>query len=375
MKVMHVITGLNTGGAEMMLYKLLKASDRAQVSHSVVSMQDQGSLGDKMVALGVNVQTLHLPPGKIRLSGILALRKLIKQQKPDVIQAWMYHANLLCSITNFTLRVRPKLLWGIRQSLPDIKAEKRLTQWVIQMGASLSKLPAKIIYNAKQSAIDHQNLGYRADKTRVIANGFDVEQFTPSAIDYQQLRQRLNLPETAQCVGLIARYHPVKDHATFIAAASLLCAQYPDVYFVLAGTNVDTNNVDLQQMIAATSYAERFKLLGAQTQVAALVAGLDIVVLASKAEAFPNVIGEAMACGVPCVSTAVGDVAEIIADTGYVVPVQNPQAMAEAIGRLLNLSAAERQIQGLRARQRIVEYYSIEQVAKVYQQVYQELLA
>lgn len=369
-KVLHVITGLLTGGAEMMLYKLSQFADRERLAPAVVSLSDKGEMGSSIEALDVPVTALNTPRRGLSVTAYFRLRGLIKEIDPHVIQGWMYHGNLAATLAGRGRAV----VWNIRHSLDDISKDSSWTRAAIRIGAMLSKTPEYIIYNSHNNADRHEAYGYCQDKRRVIANGFDTDLFAPSEQARQKIRQELHLPPDSLIIGLIARYHPIKDHANFLQAAALLHKRRPEARFVMAGAKVEPSNMELMQIIAQSSLQGAVFLLGNRKDMATLVPALDIVSSSSRGEAFPNVLGEAMSCGVPCVATDVGDSRYIIGSTGKVVPPGNPEALAAGWQEMVEMGHEGRRRLGGLAREHIIKNYSITGVASQYERIYQSLV-
>ncbi|MFQ5451898.1 MAG: glycosyltransferase, partial [Nitrospinaceae bacterium] len=288
---------------------------------------------------------------------------------------WMYHGNLAAQMANFFLLKSVPILWSIRHSLYDLKYEKRMTARVIRLCARFSYKPSKILYNAQVSARQHEDLGYCPEKTMVIPNGFDTNQFAPSREARIQIRNELGLEPGTPLIGLMARYHPMKDHENFFRAAASLFKTHPHVHFLLAGDNVDENNQTLFDLIKRIGNKERVHLLGPRMDVHKITAALDVATNSSFfGEAFSNAIGEAMSCGVPCVVTNVGDSAFLVRDTGRIVPPRDPDALAMAWKNLLDLGWEGRRKLGDKARQRIINHFSLDSVVAQYESLYSRIL-
>lgn len=375
-RVVFVITGLTTGGAEMMLLKVLSRMDRTKFEPLVVSLGDRGTMGDRIEACNVPVHTLGMKPGKPTLAAIWHLIRLIHRLKPDLIQGWMYHGNLAAQVAAFFTRRRVPVLWNIRQSLYSLSHEKRGSAAVITLCSRLSWLPTRIIYNANTSATLHERHGYSSSKRLIIPNGFDTTLFAPSAEARATVRGEFNLPEDSFLIGLVARYHPMKGHSNFLQAASLLLRSRSDVHFFLVGTEVDNTNERLRQEVDSLALGSHVHLLGERQDVPRLTAALDIASSSSSwGEGFPNAIGEAMACGVPCVVTDVGDSAWIIGDTGRTVHPDDPVALAMAWQTLLEAGSKQRQVLGERARQRVMDHFSLEAIVSQYESLYERVMS
>lgn len=369
--VVHVITGLSTGGAETALYNLLNKADREKFKLSVISLMDKGNYGEKIESLGIPVFELNMKRGHSSVFAFFRLMKVIRAINPDIIQSWMYHANIACFVANAVFMWKVSIIWNIRHSVYDLKFEKKSTAIVIRIGAVFSRFVTKIIFNSQLSARQHQALGYMDSGITVIPNGFDCARFHPFSADH--IRKTLDIKSSDIIIGLIARYHPMKDHKNFFEAAGILSQKYQNIVFVLAGRGVDSENSALMQFIDENNLSQRVRLLGERQDIAALNNMLDIASLSSYSEGFPNIIGEAMACGVPCVVTDVGDSAYLVGDTGIVVPVRNPVALADAWIQLIEAGETQRLKQGQRARQRIMDYFSLEEIVNRYEALYESV--
>ena len=268
-------------------------------------------------------------------------------------------------------RQKPPVLWNIRQTVYDLGRERWLTAKLIRLGARLSSSPAAIIYNSQTSAGQHEDLGYRAEKRVIIPNGFDCQVLRPDEAARKAVRAELGIADDTVLVGLIARYHPMKDHIGFIKAAALVVQSHPQTRFVLAGTGISSKQPELAEAIQQNKLGDRVILLGERSDIPRLNNAFDIGCSASAwGEGFSNSIGEAMACGVPCAVTDVGDSAYIVADSGFVAPPRAPEALASAIGRLVEIGRSGRQQLGAKARQRIETEFSLSSIVQNYETLY-----
>lgn len=373
--VVHVIAGLDTGGAEMMLYKLLSLADRARFAPSVVSLTACGEVGEKVRALGVPVQALGMSRGLPNPLQVLRLAGRLRRTRPALVQTWMYHADLVGGLAA-RLAGNVPVVWGVRQSNLDPEGTRRRTLATARLAARLSRwVPARIVCNSETGRRAHEALGYRRDRMTVIPNGFDPAVFAPSDEARVAVRRELGVGDDALLVGLVGRFDAQKDHKNFVRAAALLHRQRGDVHFVLCGRGVSWDNVRLTGWINGSGIQSRCHLLGMRSDVARLTAALDIATSSSWGEGFANVIGEAMACAVPCVVTDVGDSALIVGDGGRVVPPRDPHALAAAWQALLGVPAAQRRALGMTARRRVERHYSLRAVVAQYEDLYEEVLA
>ena len=370
LRVAHVITDLDVGGAELVLVRLLGEMDRQRFEQKVISLTTMGQVAEQLIGLDIPVSALGMSTGFPNPFNVLHLARTISSFRPDIVQTWMYHADLVGSLAT-RLAGRAPVIWGLRNSVLIPGANKRRTILVVRLLACLSKrLPVRIVSCSETARLIHIHLGYQPQKFVVIPNGFDVEKFRPDVSARAQVRQELSLPEETEVVGFFARFDPQKDHHNFVRAANLLLENRAGVHFLLCGEGITKENTSLMGWIAETDWQDRFHLLGRRSDMPRLTASLDLAINASFGEAFPNVIGEAMACGVPCVATDVGDSAAIIAETGLIVPPHNSQALADAMFKMLELDPNERHSLALAARQRVIENYSLAAMASRYQALY-----
>lgn len=371
LNILHIITGLEPNGAEMMLFRLLE-STREDLHCAVISLTGEGELGGRIRALGVPVISLRLQPGFGAFLSVPLLVREIRIRQPDLIQTWMYHANLIGGIAA-CIANRP-IVWAIHHSNLDFGKNKIHTLLTAYLSSIISTLlPKAIIYCSRRSASIHQNIGYSKRKSILIPNGFDLSLYRPDHSVYLEVRAELGLREDCPLIGIVARFDPQKNHKGFIAAARIVLESHPETQFLMCGPGVDWNNKILSRWIDESGLRSKFILLGNRRDVPRLMSALDILASSSFGEAFSNVIGEAMACGVPCVATDVGDSAWMIGDTGRVVAPGDKFAFASALCDLLNMHGNERIALGDRARQRIAENFAISYVAQIYIQTYRKL--
>lgn len=332
-KVLWLTTGLGSGGAEMMLVQLIRGLPQFQ--HVVISLTAGGKHATALREAGIEVHSLDMPAGKPTLSSLWRLFKVVRQTRADVLMGWMYHGCFAAVLARFMRFKRVPIIWNVRQSLYDLKHEKRGSALVIRALAKLSWLPQRITYNTQTGAKQHEAIGFRSSKTQLIPNGFDLAKWQPG----QPVPGR---------IGRFGRNAPMKDYATFIAAAKLIAEKRPDTEFIIVGA--DTETLDVPANI---------QLLGERHDLPELTASLNIAVSSSAfGEGFPNVVGEAMACAVPVVATDIGDTRWVTGDSGHLVPPGDPAALAKACIELLDSGIT----QDPAARTRIEQQFSIESV-------------
>ena len=375
-KIYHVITGLDTGGAETMLYKLLTRMDRNTFENTVISLTDIGPIGRKLVAAGIPVHSLGMRKRPTDLVKIGRLVRRFHRDRPNVVQTWLYHADLVGGLAARIAGTGSKVVWNLRQSNLQRAVNARMTLGMVRAGAGLSRwIPDKIICCANAVRDVHQRIGYKADKLVVILNGFELDRFRPDPQARLSVRAELGIPSRIPVVGLIGRFDPQKDHQNFVRAAASITDARPDTHFVLAGEGVTCENTQLASWIKTTTYSGQFHLLGSRDDVPRILAAIDVVVSASLGEGFSNAIGEGMACGIPCVVTDVGDSAEIIGEAGRVVSASDARALATACLYILDLDKAERVALGQRGRKRIESHFRLDKAVQQYEALYKGLLS
>jgi len=373
-RLLHVINSLTFGGAEAMLCSLLLRHDRSRFDLSVVSLIDDLAVAGPILDAGIPVAVMGMRPGVPDPRGVARLARHLRRVKPHVIQSWMDHSNLFTALAN-RCSVRAPLAWGIHHSDHIPGVAKRSTLITVAACAKLSRrLTRKIVYCSEHSRRAYEKKGFEPLRGVVIPNGFDLSRFGPDAGARAALRCEIGVPADAPLVGLVARYDPFKDHATFFKAAALLARKNPHVHFLLCGNRVDDDNRELALLASDPALAGRCHLLGRRGDAHRVHAALDVLASSSISEAFPLAIGEAMACGVPCAVTDVGDSALLVGPTGKVVPPRDPAALAAAIESLLAMPRAEREALGLAARARVRERFALDAVTRRYEDLY-ELLA
>ena len=371
-RLLVIVSGLKAAGAELMLFRMIMHLDRNRFNIHVISLTSTDQVGIMMTAENIKVQSLCIDGFFTLITRFPLLIKLISEFKPDLVQTWMYHADLLGGLAARIAGYR-NIVWSIRNSSLTLKSVKLSTFIVARFCAILSSwLPKIIISCSDESRASHVAFGYSEEKMMVVPNGFELDRFIPNFVAKEAIRSEFGLSSDVLIVGLIGRYHIVKNHAGFIKSAIRISAINPNVSFLLAGEGVDTSNADLIQMIDSARLLHRFHLLGQRSDMPLIMASIDVLVSASSGEAFPNVIGEAMSCGVPCVATDVGETAYIIGDTGKVVPVNDSVALADSVLEILNMQCEARRDIGIKARERIVQNFDIRIISSMYQNIYEQ---
>lgn len=374
MTVLHIITGLNVGGAETMLARLVShpVLHRDGARHEVLSLLPFGPIADRIRAAGVPVHTLGMRrsvPGPL---AIMRLAGVVRRVRPTLVQGWMYHGNLAATV-GATLRFhRPAVLWNIRHSIADIDREPRMTRRVIGACARLSARPSSIIYNSRVAAAQHEALGFLSERSCIIGNGFDCDELSPDPGASARLRALFGIRAGPLVVAMVARAHPMKSPEVLAEAVVRARARGHDLHLLLVGRGMDQPPPAVARIIAEAIPPDRVTLSGERSDVPGWLPGVDILAVPSSwGEGFPNILGEAMACAVPAVATDVGDAAHVLERTGIIVPPGDPAAMAHAIERLVSLGPAGRIMLGRAARARAVSSFSIDRVATQYAVMYE----
>ncbi len=375
LRVLHVITGLGQGGAESVLFRLATYPE-AGVEHTVISLTDEGIYGERLRAAGVAVRALGMKRGRVTLGGFMELRRLIADARPDAVQTWMYHADLIGGLAARLAGVRA-IAWGIRNSGEHLERSSRSARLVLRACALLSgRVPKAIVCAAQKAAQRHADKGYRRDRLVVISNGYDLSRYTPDAAARARARAGWGVVGDAPVIGCVARWDPLKDHANLLRAVAALVRDGRDAGLrcVLIGRGMTADNPELGALIDRLGLRERLVLAGPSDDVPAAMNGLDLHVLSSCAEGFPNVVAEAMACGVYCVVTDVGDAAYIVGDTGVVVPAEQAEALARGIETALREVAARgRERAGEPARARVLEHFDLARMVQSYIAVWRRI--
>jgi glycosyltransferase involved in cell wall biosynthesis len=374
LRILHLITSLHVGGAQMHLYKTVTRFHPEKVTPLVVSLVPVGKIGQLLHRQEIPVLDLGMRPGSINPLACYRLVRLIRSFKPDILQTYLYHADLLGYLAGKWARV-PTVLWNLRQSRMDFSRYRVTTDLTVSFCARLSRGVKHILVNSYAGVKAHALRGYDVARMQVVPNGFEVNRFRPHPPSYREVRQELGLPSEARLVGMLARFDPQKDHGTFLKAARLVQERYPDTYFLLAGSGLTYDNPSLARLLAANPVnPRRLRLLGERADTPRLLAALDFYVSSSAfGEGFANAIGEAMACGVPCVVTDVGDSALIVRETGLVVQPGKAHDLSWALVEALNWPLAERTCRGKAARARIEQEFNINRIVAQLESLYLDL--
>lgn len=372
----HITTSLNLGGAQAMLVKLIEAgAGSGRNESSVVSLIRPGAMLPALREAGCPVYSLGMRRGLVGPLGLIRLLRVTARVNPDVLQGWMYHGNIAASVAGFAHGQHVPVVWNVRHSLGDPRLESATTRRLLALSARMSRSAAAIIYNSQEAAREHAAIGFASDRATYIPNGFDCDCYRPDRDRRAYLSTLFGIADDAIVVAIVARLHPMKDHAMLVRAIARARAAGCKLHLLMVGTDLDNPPPALAQLIADSLPEGSVTLASARNDVADWLPGVDIVALSSAwGEAFPNILGEAMACGIPCVATDIGDCRSILGDTGLTVPARNVEAMAAALVRIARLGDAGRANMGAAARERVVNLFELHRVALQYRRLYAALL-
>lgn len=367
LRVAHCIGALPMGGTETALTRLIEATP--DVEPLVISLTDPGPTGTRLAERGVRVEALGKQRATPSAACLRQLRRLLLRERPHVLQTWLYEANLYGLVAARPGRIAP-VAWNLRCSDMPWERFGALTSTGRRLNGLLSGWPDAIVANSQAGLDYHSEQGFRSEHAIVIRNGFDTRAFRPDDARRASVREEMTAGVGTPVIGLVGRNDPAKDVTNFVRAAELVHTRRPEALFVLAGPGFGTDNLPLHRKLCASGFRDRWRLLGERDDVPAVMNALDLLIISSRSEAFPNVLGEAMACATPAISTDVGDVAEVLADPERLVPAGHPGRLAAAILAFLRRPASARAEVGRRDRARIESHYTLERTAERYRQLW-----
>jgi glycosyltransferase involved in cell wall biosynthesis len=373
LKVIHIITGLNDGGAEGALFRLCKGDKKNY--HQVVSLTGSGKYHSMLSALGVPVFVVHASYSWVFFISLCRVIKILRREKPDIVQTWMYHADLFGGLAARLAGVRA-LVWGIRHTNLDPTLTKRSTVVIARILARLSRsMPRKIVVCSRRAATAHEMIGYDQSRMQFIPNGYDLKEFRPGLVSRRQVASHMRLRANIPLIGMVGRFHPLKGHSNLLDALAILRERGVEFRCLLVGAGLNQANVELMSWVVERRLVAHVELLGPRRDIPQIMNQLDLHVLSSLSEGFPNVVAEAMACGTPCVVTDVGDAAYIVGNTGWVAAARNATDLADAIiAGLQDLNSAGWQLRCEQVRARIEAEFSIESMVERYNQLWIEVV-
>lgn len=369
LRVCHLITSLEAHGAQAVLLSVLRCISPQTAQSEVISLAEKGPLAEDLERLGIPVESLNMSRRFPSLWSLFRLIRKVRSRRTDLIVGWLYHANLIAAIVGKLTGV--PVVWGIHHATAPSGSMRWRTRCVVRLCRALSRwAPAQTVYAGQAAFDEHIKRGFCAANATILPNGVDTSRFRPDPEARARLRAAQGIPPDAFTFGIIARFVPEKDHRSFVRAAGIVCRRDPAAHVVMCGEGASTNNRQLIDWIDEAGIASRVHLLGQRSDVASVLAGLDVLVSSSVSEAFSIVICEGLACALPCVVTDVGDSSLIVGDAGCVVPPSSPSVLAEAIDELRRLPRDELRQLGLAGRRRAVERFSDTAVAARYQEIW-----
>ena len=372
-KVLHCIGALHKGGgAEEVLYQL--ASKDKEWTHVIVSLQGDGYYSDFLRKAGVKVFTIGLSRSPFSVFRLFKLFRLIKAEKPDVIQTWLYYSDFIGGLIGRLAGVK-NIVWGIHHTTHDNTKSSFAIRATHKLCAKLSSNIPKEIISCSATGLDsHVKAGYKKQKMHVVHNGYDLDRFHPDAVSAENIRKKFGL-EGHFLMAMLGRWDPQKDHRSLCTALSVVKHEEKKPWAcVLFGSDMHAGNQGIASLIEEFDLQGHVFLGGLVDDVAGNLVQLDLKVLSSSfGEAFPNVLNEAMACAIPCVTTDVGDSAKIVGDCGWVSLPKRPEALAVNIADAMqefheNVDAwTERK---KKCRQRILENFTVWTMIEQYHKVW-----
>lgn len=371
MKVLHIITSLSDGGAEAVLYRMCKF-DKSN-THTVISLMNEQKYVPMLKKIGINVFTLNFSNRQVNLKGMVKLYRLIKKIEPDVVQTWLDHADLVGGVIA-RFAGKKNIIWGVHHSELKRGESKLSTIFISRVNALMSYfIPRKIIYCAEESRKAQEKIGYKKSKGIIVFNGYDWKGFKPDNSIVQSLRNELSIHHDTFLIGHVGRYDPQKDLGNLIDAFSILNKKNLKFQASIVGTELDKENSELVASIKKHDLCMHIHLLGRRDDIEVVMNGIDLFVLSSVSEAFPNVINEAMLCGTPCVTTDVGDSRFIVGETGWTVRPKDSMALADAIIKAYNEKNSNSSSwikRKVACRKRVEDNFSIDIMIENYKKVW-----
>jgi glycosyltransferase involved in cell wall biosynthesis len=367
MKILHIIPSIEVAGAEMILLNLV--SNQSQEKKHLIVCLDRcdSALLARFMEINIEVLELHIRSVGL-LRSFLSLIRIVKMFNPYIIQTWMSHSNLIgCLLTALTPSER--LVWSIHSSGPSINRTTRFVEWLCALLSHY--FPKKIIYCSAAAKEYFEGLNYSKKKSIVINNGIDIAYFKFSQLEGELFRKKFDLDEDTYVLGSVARWHPVKDHATLFESASILKSHNIKFKVICAGIGMDKSNTELWRLIEKYALTNYVMLLGVRSDMRSLMNALDLLVCSSVSESFGNVVVEAMSCGTPVLTTDCGGPPQIIGDSRFIIPVRDVVAMSERICMLMEKRDSVELANWCIEKARV---YSIEGMGVKYDSVYRALM-
>jgi len=372
MKICYVITTTNIGGAEQTLKRLILSSEIERSNLLVISLLNIGEIGRELRSEGYRVESLNMMNPIYFPISLFRLWRLIKNHHPSIVHTWLYHADFLGGIAARLAGVK-HIVWSIRTT--ELKNGSYLTSAIRRINALLSKyIPFKIVCVAEAARIRHLSLGYCAEKMVVIPNGFDLDKLKKDNSASLKLSIEFGIEQNTIVIGSVGRFSQVKAQDIFIKAAGIVAEKYSNVRFAMIGRELNFSNDQLRKWISNTKFPERFILLGERSDINVCLGIMDIFCLASRSEGFPNALGEAMAFGLPCISTDVGDAKLLGGNLVTYIEPNDPIALANAMVQMLTLNPEKLEHLGHLSSERILHRYTMLSMKRAYHELYSAMM-
>lgn len=367
-KVVHVISGVRRGGAEHCLLRLVERMDRRRFSSSIISILPLGPLADQMKSAQVQIESLDCEGASGLPRALWRLTQKLNAVQPDIVQTWLYHADVLGTLASSLSRSRHRLIWNIRNS--DLSPERRASwRMLTSVLAMLSRQPHCVVANSKAGIDAHLRLGYQPQRWIHIPNGWVVQEEQ----NKNKVRRRLGLPAPDVLIGMVARLAKQKDFQTFLSAVRLLGRRSPNLKFVLLGHRV-TRQTLASGGALPDEVLQRLIFLGEHANLDEVWPALDAVTLTSAyGEGTPNCLGEAMAAGLPIIATDVGDTRVLVPNGNWIVPPRSPRALAGAWSVMADVDSAALRVLGDANRNWVRERYQIDRMVRAYEDLFTQV--
>ena len=379
-RVLHIVNDLSLhGGAEMTLLRLLESLGEERKTHAVVTLKplrDGNTIGASIIALGIPMEDLGVTGASTMPRAWFRLIKLIRGVRPDVLSAWLYYTSLLVSLAYLFCGYRPRIIWHIR-SMPYVDLSEKPARFIAQrILAFLShRMRVRIVTNSEAARNAHQAIGFSdySEKWAVIANSVDPDMFRPDKELRQIMRSKLAIPENAIAIGAIGRNVPEKGYPDLFDAFRRLNDFMSPVWFgrlhlVIVGRDLSPDDPG----IAASGLQNyQLHLLGARNDVPDILNALDIFVLPSRSESFPNVLAEAMATGLPAIATNVGDCRKVLSADEYLATGKQGATLGDRLLALIRKSDQQRTEIGALNRVRITQTYTRQKMAEAFRRQFE----
>lgn len=374
MRILHVITSLDNGGAQSVLYNLILNENVC--THGVVCLTGPGKYTEAMQAEGIFLVHLNMSRGRFRISAFFELLLLIKRYRPDVMQTWMYHSDFMGGLAAWFCGVRT-IVWGIHHSTLDKKGTSFSTRLVVSVLRLMSWFVPDSIISCSERALDlHVSIGYREKIMHFVANGYDLTRFHPGVGRLTSLSCCNSVPSDCFIFLNVGRWNPQKDHRNFISAARLLRDNDVGSFVcLLVGPNIESSNSELKEILDEYDIWDTVYLCGESDEIHAVYQSAGCHVLSSSfGEAYPNVVAESMSCGVPNIVTDVGDAREMVGNCGWVVEPKDPVALCAAMEKVLKKSKNRDEYSALSnsTRQRAVEKFNVVGMVDRYREIWEK---